>query len=521
MLKCLLLEPTRDFHVPLVEMYSRIFYQAGYDSVFDCVLSEKDARILLNEKNIDIFICDLSFNTEDNAGLLVVRSVKTDFPDVFIIGNSGADIGYRQVAAKLPSFDMFIEKGLLYSGDDKYINNIIKELLTKFRRNPYVNVSEESEVSEDVLKKIKKRDFQSLISQVLYVSGTVNHTVMPENMLLQPLTGGRSSSIVYKLSGRNKNNIQIAVPAVLKISPIENAVQEKDNYEKFVKWIVPYSWRVDVLGFGVTKKWGAICYSFIKSGYDDFDSLTKFIENGDDEIIYDVISKIFDPSKRHWYSENFLSKAKGINERYYQRYFCNGNNKNESDRLFKKYIQDLFDGKISERHFEAFGKKYKYPIERVFHVPSIDYHTCICHGDMNSNNLIVSENGEVIFIDFQDTGIGHVFEDFITVESGVRINYKNNKKQYNLEEWLSYINDERAMSSANCDDYLSSINKHLWRIRQYAKENFPFEDQKNYHYSVIAYNLRLLRLKGLTSNQIGKLLSAIIIALENIDQISH
>jgi hypothetical protein len=62
-----------------------------------------------------------------------------------------------------------------------------------------------------------------------------------------------------------KSNI-LSVPAVLKVSKREFAEKAITNYQRYVKWGVPYLWRVDVLGTGFNKHFGAIAYSFVMSG---------------------------------------------------------------------------------------------------------------------------------------------------------------------------------------------------------------------------------------------------------------
>ena len=517
MLQCVVLEPTKQFHDPLGQKYKKFFAKAGYDVNCIFVETEKDLRKILTQKNMDIFISDLSFDTEDFAGLLVVRSIKIDFPDIFIIGNSRADIGYRQVAARLPSFDLFIEKGGLYGDDASYLEETRKEFLNKFRRNPDIVISEKSEFLDDSSRKIKKRDFESLVSQVLFFGHGSDGAVTPKEAVFIPLSGGRSSSMVYKLLGQNQDGHTITVPAVFKISPIQNALCEKANYDAYVKWILPYSWRVDILGFGVTKKWGAVCYSFIKSGYDDFDALAKYIMEGKDQIIKEAFSKVFDPSKKHWYSDHFLSKESNINERYDSRYFGSVSTRNETSRFFIENIQNLFNANVSPNGFRVFGEKYMRPEARLFGQPNGDYHSCICHGDLNGNNLIVSESGEVIFIDFQETGRGHVFEDFVTMEAGLRLNYLLHDEQPKENEWLEFLDAERKVSKIENLDSHKGLFKHIWSIRSLAKQNFPFEDFSSYYYGVAAFNFRLLRLKGLTSTQIGRTIIAILVALENLN----
>src|SRR3546814_15970238 len=52
------------------------------------------------------------------------------------------------------------------------------------------------------------------------------------------------------------------------------------------------------------------------------------------------------------------------------------------------------------------------------------YRSCVIHGDLNSDNVVVGPNGAPVqLIDFPRTGRGHVSQDLVSLEASVRINY--------------------------------------------------------------------------------------------------
>src|SRR3546814_13690708 len=52
------------------------------------------------------------------------------------------------------------------------------------------------------------------------------------------------------------------------------------------------------------------------------------------------------------------------------------------------------------------------------------YRSCVIHGDLNSDNVVVGPNGAPVqLIDFPRTGRGHVYQDLVSLEASVRINY--------------------------------------------------------------------------------------------------
>src|SRR3546814_14063372 len=54
------------------------------------------------------------------------------------------------------------------------------------------------------------------------------------------------------------------------------------------------------------------------------------------------------------------------------------------------------------------------------------YRSCVIHGDLNSDNVVVGPNGAPVqLIDFTRTGRGHVYQDLISLEANVGINYQS------------------------------------------------------------------------------------------------
>lgn len=518
-LNILLLEPIVDFHDDYKEHYTEFFHSVGYNSNISCVEDEKALRKAIDQDIVNIIIFDLYYTTEDWAGLIIIQGIKRDFPEIFCIGNSRADVSYRQTATKWPSFDMFIDKGGFISKDKVYISQLQNEFLNKFHINPNVKIDSQSNIDPKFRSGKYKNELISLLSQSTFSSHKCDILINGNCIMLTPLSGGRSGSYVYKLTFKNNDEKINAVACVLKISKKEFALKEIDNYNKYVKWVLPYSWRVDLLGTGFTKNFGALCYSFVLSEYEEFDSLTKHIEQMDNDTINLVIKKIFNPQKKRWYSAEFIHLGKNINERYLNRYFHNITTKNETSDKFIDYCQKIFDKILFNKlHIELYGKKCKLPIERLFGQPNGSYQSCICHGDLNSNNVIVSKNNEVIFIDFQSTGVGHVFEDFITLEMSIRLHYNiENLNKNNLYNWEEIMQYENQLNTCCKIESLPAMYQLIYNIRKLAILNFPNERFENYYFGLAAFCCRLLRVTTFSKYQIGMILITIINSLSMLD----
>jgi aminoglycoside phosphotransferase (APT) family kinase protein len=147
----------------------------------------------------------------------------------------------------------------------------------------------------------------------------------------------------------------------------------------------------------------------------------------------------------------------------------------------------------------------------LFGAPNGRYLSCICHGDLNSNNVILSDDGAVIFIDFQETGRGHVFEDFVTMEASVRIHHKDGSSV----DWTDYLRQEMQMELGGDINGLDEAHRLMAHIRSLALQNFVREERRNYYYAAAAFNFRLLR-APLSEGQLKKCVCAILAALSRL-----
>jgi len=307
-----------------------------------------------------------------------------------------------------------------------------------------------------------------------------------------------------------KSNI-LSVPAVLKVSKREFAEKEITNYQRYVKWGVPYLWRVDVLGTGFTKHFGAIAHSFVMSGLQKFEALTQYIRDGNEKIIKNALERLFSPEMKRWYGEELICDEENINERYSQRYFRGSENKNDSAKRFDHEIQREFGARIAQDHILVDGVKLAKPLEIFFGRPHGRYKSCICQGDLNSNNLIVAENGELLFIDFQETGRGHVFEDFIAMEASIRL---YNTFVDDTKNWMHAFKRERRIGGGD-DPGGEQPAATIGLLRRLARRNFPSEEFRNYVYGVGVFHFRLLR-ADISDNQAGRCVAAILASIEHL-----
>ena len=514
------LEPEVLFHEPLRAPYSRFFGDIGFEPDIGFVTSEQELIVKLNSEDTHVVICDLSFGVSaEYQGLSVLRRLRENWPDIVRIGNSQVDVGFRQHENKSADMDLFIDKAWLIGGDDEIIPRLQRKLLRLLRRDTWLQEIQGEQVVVGAFIDKKRegggkfreatRQVRSLFQQATFTSHDQDPGLRIEQVRLEPL-GGRSRSMVFRMSavtGREDAGGGF-VPAVIKVSSREDTLTELRNYAKYVRWSLPYTWRVDILGYGLTRDFGAVCYSFVLSDEREFDALTTLVRQAKYDKVEGILRLLFDAGRRHWYHPGMVESGGSINMRYQARYFPGVNDMERSTDVFMDVVQRQFGAIIRGAEIEVQGGRHRQPRDLLFGRSHGDCLSCICHGDLNSDNIMVASNGGVVFIDFQDTGRGHVFEDFVRMEMSLRI--WSDTVRMEPAPWRAVLTWEDALAGGQRGEAWSGEYELIMLVRKLARENFPTERFRNYHYGVAAFGLRLLRVPELEVWQRARIVAAVV-----------
>lgn len=505
-------ENDAELRTELIPHYTRFFEHCGYHAkIFECGF-DHDFKQLFESQEIHCVICDLGYSS-DYSGLLLITNLRTNFPDILVIGTSRTEYSVGLVQRRQPSFQMFIDKRLLLANDKAYVEVIKRRFLKVFRVDTSLDIVNIAALkSSEFNKKLSlKRELQAIVRQIAFTDHNPDELLKPNEIELETLSGGFSGSSVFRIKARNKTSLIRSVPGVLKVSKIEFAIQELDNYQRFVKWAIPYSWRTDILGVGFSKTYGGIAYSFVLGDLRPFEPLTTLLRDKDHARIVNAIRRIFSPAMKSWYGESLIKTEGNIAERYSARYFRGINSKSTSEGVFMTVAQAKFGAKINRNRLEFNGELLDAPETILFGKPSGSFQSCICHGDLNSNNLLVADNDEIVFIDFQETGRGHVFEDFVTMESSIRLYYGG----FPLSTGHEILESEKLIQNGDVEEAAGPGYSLISEIRKLAKQNFPTENFTNYYFATAAFCYRLLR-AGISVTQKERVTGALIASIRSL-----
>jgi hypothetical protein len=492
-----------------VNRYRSFFKNNEYAAQFKKTsCNAKKILQLIETDKYHIFISDITFGDRDELGGLVsIEDIKRKFPNLYVIGNSSANFGINHTVG--PSFDLYTPKDALISDEINSDNWFSITFRAGFRCNTEL-IIEDDALSMSPNSGRNRGEVKRLIQECLFTSHEFDESFDLSKIKLIPLAKGYSDSRVFQVISKSKTGNFRHIQSVIKISRVEKARQELASFNRFVKWTLPFEWRADILGSAMGETYGAVCYSFVDSHEDDvkFYDLETYIISGNRKKIEYVISKIMDIESRKWYKGNIYTAAPSIAQLYRERYFRKQKQDiRKAQQIFEKEIREILDfvpsaGKIQSKQLEA---NYNLPIEGVFSRRDTTCQTCIGHGDLHARNILVSdrENGKVVFIDFQHTERCHVFEDFVILESSIRLNYPNGCK-----DQLKIFHQEDAVN------LVKNIQKNdkfqlIQNIRRRALAHFPNEPVSNYIFALLAFSMRLLREEKIPNQGRSNILIAI------------
>lgn len=335
----------------------------------------------------------------------------------------------------------------------------------------------------------EEREITDLAALVLR-DAAVGSDPTRDTILLEMPSASRSGAHVFKATplardGRTPNG----VPTVVKIAPIEAGTSEKANYERFVLPLLPAVCRPDLLGFATAHDRAALCYSFVGDP-DRPVTLTDRLAAGDLAALDFVLASHFDRLRECWYGAGQVRTEADLARYYRQRYFDDPGSATTAETILSGHAARFFDARHCARGYRIGTTVFPAPCELLFDGRGAHaYTSCILHGDMNSDNIVLDGDGKSVqLIDFRRTGRGHSLQDLAGLEASVRINYPSSGSAKDILEIerLIALRDPRVRASA----YATAIIA----IRETACRLFGAEEMTaNYPFAVAAIGLRLMR----------------------------
>jgi len=452
----------------------------------------------------------------DDEGCLLIAQIKKKYEHIVCVLLTEATFSIKTLGQLTPNPDLLIPKPHFRSREYRsdWIGPKIKKLLM---RRPIGDVIFEDPelISEykDLFPAIECILEQCLNDVSSYESG------LSAQIKLSRLTGGVSGASVFlmQILGMERFN---NVPLVFRLSNSTYIAEEIKNYKRFVSLQVPHDLRVELVGFGSHSESAGAIYAFALADVKNTTtalSLLSSITDNQSSSLESILEKIFARPNLGWYSTDNIGAVNLID------YFSDREEyKPEKDhrriRGISKNIKkfDMSHHAINGDHISS--DRYKLPLPRniMGKLSGLNIKRTVVHGDLNLNNIIISENDQrLALIDFEYSGIDHVFKDFVSLEVSTLELYKH----FNcFDRALDFF---RARHST--DNFWEKNDDLIGNIRIVAKSKFSdaSESPEISYLLCLAFHLfKVAALNTIDKKYFVTMLASLCAALERLDRTS-
>lgn len=486
----------------------------------------------------DVVICDISLiGDKDVSGLDLIRNYKKKHPHICFAAMTH-NLG---LLAQYENFDIhpdfFLPKNqLLPNVDADFAKRVVTLILQFTRQNHAFKIGMSAKVEGELkralgMSRFDRGTIESLVRQVFsnnFMPAT--HTEAStkgavdvwdsfiDEVEIREFDKAESTSPVFLALPKAKGEPQ-EVAVVLKFCSADAFFCEIRNYSRFVKWMLPYAWRVDILGVGRVRNLGVIGYSLAFAGSATAQPLSYFMARGEKAPVDAFVGRVFNEREKVWYRSVDKSNA-SLATVLTQRYFTNGQNRNVNvnqalDRIEQsKSFENWHNTDATQNNRTLLRRR----LDGIFARNWSPFQTCICHGDLHAGNVMITpEATGMVFIDFEDTGRHHVFTDFVFFENAVR---KDGGYQWPPINQLLEVERTSVRTSLKGTAFVAGTGTDgetiIQSVRTRAFLNFADEPRAHYFVHALLFAVMMLNARDLDGGALERMSAFLISCVDSL-----
>jgi hypothetical protein len=311
-------------------------------------------------------------------------------------------------------------------------------------------------------------------------------------LIISPVSGGHSRSGVVKVEPIYENRGQ-ASALMMKYGLVNEIEQETKNFQD-IKRFTDGQRHTILERKARTRLLGGIVYSLIDKtlSFNDF-----YLTNNSKTICF-VLDDLFSKTCRKWYENRQPKRTMNMLELYWMPAH------NKYEELISCF-RHMYPSYIDKPRITFHGLEGDFvnPIYHHFVKNKPIYlpvHTAITHGDLHGENLLVDRDNHTWMIDFYRTGEGHIFRDFVALETTIKFQLFNEEDLGVLYEFEKIVQAPKEFSenldrssfpmSEDTDkvfDAIECLRKHAGRVVQ------PSEEIRDYYAGLFYQTMNLIR----------------------------
>jgi len=236
-----------------------------------------------------------------------------------------------------------------------------------------------------------------------------------KNVMLDRVAEGLSGAAV--LRARPTYSQGLPRPVVIKIGLRNKVEREAQNYQKHVRLFLTGNCTTQLDAF-YTRDLGGLLYTLNLGG--ESKNLKEFFASKSASEIVRALTHLFKETCAPWYRSHKAARYANLRDSYLEAFDL----KDKPQRIPSEIqaLHPAIDWTAPRVTLAPLAGEYPNPLmwlkdERAAWMPVA---TCITHGDLHADNILINEHGECWLIDFYRTYPSHILRDFVVLETDLK-----------------------------------------------------------------------------------------------------
>jgi len=260
------------------------------------------------------------------------------------------------------------------------------------------------------------KDAQQLIPQVYDVLGKLFHGA--KQLWIRRVVKGLSGSIVLEVHPTWQTGLGQSL--IVKIGRRDKTLIEQQNYHRHVEHFLPRNHATQINAH-YTRHLGALLYTLADTEAADTIEFQDFYHNRSAFEVVAALQGLFRTTCRLWYQGRTAPTRQSLRDLYLDAFYL----RHQPGRLHKEIaaLRPNLDAHAALVTFEALpGAALPNPLRWLEAGNASVLAVCksITHGDLNTRNILMNEDGQCWLIDFYRTYESHILRDFVVLETDIK-----------------------------------------------------------------------------------------------------
>lgn len=518
------------------ETLSRRFREAGYEDTRAETFEE--ARQYLRSEYFHLAVIDVCLDSsqgESQQGLGLLQEMKQmrlcELLPVIIITAYGSYELLKRLLEGV-AVDGYVEK------EPGYIAGLLAKIHQVFADKIPINfelefLADSEQQLERCVEYIHQADNETRIRHDVLVPQAFDLIRKmfrsAKSVMLDPLAEGLSGAAILRAHPTYSQGL--TRPIVAKIGRRAKVEKEQQHYQDNVRLFLTGNCTTQLETF-YTRDMGGLLYTLNLTGV--YKDLKEFFEFESAATIVGALENLFRKTCAPWYGNRKAARYANLRDLYLEAFELTDKPQRIPHEI--KELHPEIDWTAKRIALAPLNGDYPNPLlwlanERVAWMPVC---TCVTHGDLHANNILINANGECWLIDFYRTYPSHILRDFVILETDLKYRVMGDVTPSDFVTFERALLDwqpPHAFHAAltlpprirKASEVIVGLRTQAWSLLDWQVSGKSADAQREYLASLLMATLNVLRLRHMKSPALAPrrelaLVSALLIC-ERLEQL--